>query len=77
MFRICSCGLARTVQHLAEVMGPTERAVNAFDALLAVAKAASDFRGSAAEDFGGAARLMDEALSTLDAAHPDWREWTP
>ncbi|HXE86365.1 MAG TPA: hypothetical protein VN524_06140 [Hyphomicrobiaceae bacterium] len=40
------------------------RAVNAFDALLAVAKACGD-------DW----EREEKALAALDAAHPDWRTW--
>lgn len=43
------------------------RSVNAFDALLAVAK------GVAAVD----TEALRSAMRTLDAAHPDWREWIP
>ena len=42
------------------------RAVNAFDALLAVAKAVQEMHR--------APRLAD-AMSALDAQHPGWREW--
>jgi hypothetical protein len=45
------------------------RAVNAFDALLAVAKAA------AAEAEGGSYEPAEEALDRLDAAYPEWRTW--
>jgi len=45
-------------------------AVNAFDALLAVAKAAGS-----ANDNPGWVFEMSDALTALDAAHPDWREW--
>jgi len=50
------------------------RAVNAFDALLAVAKAAD----SKAEDYYGEDKLgrIARAVEMLDAAHPDWRTWT-
>ena len=43
------------------------RAVNAFDALLAVAKAADD----------GLGITTKMTLDELDAAHPGWREWAP
>lgn len=45
------------------------RAVNAFDALLAVAQA-----HAAGHETGDVGAELD-ALDAMDAAHPDWRSW--
>jgi hypothetical protein len=47
------------------------RAVNAFDALLAVAKWAHPDHS----DCVWTAPELHEALDRLDTAHPDWRSW--
>lgn len=47
-------------------------AVNAFDALLAVAKAAADLEVCDHQHSD-----LVRARLTLDAAHPGWREWAP
>ena len=44
-----------------------QQALNAFDALLAVAKAVDAYDGNDADPF--------LALDALNAAHPGWREW--
>jgi len=53
-----------------------ERAVNAFDALLAVAKAAQH-EGCCDRVSCGNTRARLEAMDALDAAFPNWRTWTP
>lgn len=52
-------------------------AVNAFDALLAVAKAAHADHTFQADSKRTPLADLDRALRILDAAHPGWREWTP
>ena len=47
------------------------RAVNAFDALLAVCRAA----WSANDDNPAWLFEMSDALTALDTAHPGWRDW--
>lgn len=49
-----------------------ERAVNAFDALLAVAKAVGDTNDISENTHG---RELVDAVAALDAQHPGWREW--
>lgn len=53
------------------------RAVNAFDALLAVAKAAEAPIGYVKKwtDHDVEFPMLQEAIKALDAAHPDWRTW--
>jgi hypothetical protein len=50
-----------------------ERAVNSFDALLAVAKEAWDHRDDACRKPHTA---LDVALAQIEAKHPGWREWS-
>ena len=56
-------------------------AVNAFDALLAVAKAASVLNKMAPtlrppSALGDAQEILMFKLMALDATHPDWLEWS-
>jgi hypothetical protein len=51
------------------------RAVNAFDALLAVAKAAHADHTFQADSKRSPLAELDVALRRLDAQHPDWRDW--
>jgi hypothetical protein len=51
------------------------RAVNAFEALLAVAKAAHADHTFQADSKRSPLADLDRALRQLDAAHPGWREW--
>ena len=45
----------------------------AFDALLAVAKAAAAENTGSGFDY----RVLAQALQDLENRHPGWREWTP
>jgi hypothetical protein len=56
------------------------KAVNAFDALVAVAKAAvpvvrDHAQAGPHECDAGDAQDLPQALAALDATHPDWRDW--
>lgn len=50
-------------------------AVNAFDTLLAAAKAAAQDVADSEKDMSPIGQIAD-AIDVLDAAHPGWREWT-
>ncbi len=50
------------------------RAVNAFDALLAVAKQATVIT-DCEKTWDPTPSYLGEAVNALDAAHPGWREW--